>query len=52
MKNILKSKWFIVIAYIVILVLLNAISGQLLYLALGAGASFLCFYLFEQIAYF
>lgn len=48
LKNILKSKWFIVIAYIVILVLLNAILGQLLYLALGAGASFLCFYLFKK----
>lgn len=48
MKNLLKSKWFIVIVYIVMLFLLDAISGQLVYLALGGGASYLIFYLFKK----
>lgn len=52
MKNILKNKWFIVIAYIVLLILFGAISEQLVFLALGVGASFLVLYLFWKSSKF
>lgn len=48
MKKIVKSKLFIVVAYLVILFFLDTISGQLMFLALGGGASYLLFYLFKK----